>query len=340
MIKVNKINFFDEIAILGNKLNLKPTYLSRQLNDWVIKKKVTNPEKMSNISRTNQEKLLTNINFQSIFIQKKQLSQKSQTKKYLFKTQDHHFFESVLIEDKNQNYTLCLSSQIGCSLHCDFCATGTMKLRRNLSAGEIVEQYYWLNQEVNDKIKNIVFMGMGEPFLNTKNLFQAVHILYHYFAFPASRISISTSGIIKGIEKLITFPIKANLCLSLHSAIQSTRDKIMPDLIRLPLPDLKKVLLDYMSKTGKEILIEYIMLQGINDDEKHLKALASFLNGLKVKINLIAYNKVAGKKLSPSLPATIKYFNHYLQKRNYLTFQRYKKGDDIDAACGQLALAK
>ncbi len=337
---MNKINYFNEIENLPQLLELKPSYLYNQLHDWVIKKNVIDFKGLTNISLKDRTILAERIKFKSIHVVKKSRSSKSETKKFLFKTEDDFLFESVLIEDKNGNYTLCISSQIGCSLNCHFCATGTMKLKRNLTQGEIIEQFYWLNQEANYKIKNIVFMGMGEPFLNLKNVFGALKILTGYFSFSAKRISVSTSGIIKGIEKLAHFPSKVNLCLSLHSAVQETRDVIMPDLVRLPIKDLKKALIQYHETTSKAVLIEYVMLKGINDDERHLQALVKFLRGMQVKVNLIAYNRIEFRDYEPSAKKSISLFQRKLKNLGYETIQRYKKGDDINAACGQLVLAK
>ncbi len=255
-------------------------------------------------------------------------------------TKEKELFEAVLIEGKKKDFTLCISSQIGCSLNCEFCATGTMKLKRNLFNHEIVEQFFWLNQEVEGQIKNIVFMGMGEPFLNMKNVFSAIKLLRDKLHVKEKNISISTSGITKGIEKLEQENLKVNLCLSLHSAIQKTRDMIMPDLVRIPLEELKKSLLKFNQKSSADVLIEYIMIDKVNDDDEHLAALTSFLKGIRAKVNLIAYNKVKGKEFSPSSNETIKKFQKKISELGFQTIQRYKKGDDIDAACGQLVLGK
>ena len=332
-------SFFDNVKKF-NDYPFKHPFTKKQFKKWIFEKRKFKVEEFTDISLKDREDFARNFSLTTLSITKTQSSQKSETKKFLFKTQDNYFIEAVLIDNLDHKFTLCVSSQVGCGYNCKFCATAQMPFKRNLHVSEIIEQYLLLDEECGFKIDTIVFMGMGEPFLNTKNLFSAIDILTQEkpfgFGLSPKRISISTSGVILGIEKLIAKKIKVNLCISLHSTIQHSRDEIMPDFQKVPLDKLLASLKHYNEVYHAPILIEYIMIKDVNDDHKHLKALLRFVKELKVKINLIAYNKIDNCDYEPSSKETISSFKNELMHRGYSVFQRYKKGDDIAAACGQL----
>ncbi|BBM89521.1 hypothetical protein COTS27_01223 [Spirochaetota bacterium] len=358
----------------SNPLSLKtllapyPPYIDTELRTWLFKKYCFNPDAYTNFPKSLRTTLKKSFpSALPLHLTKTIHSTKDKTKKFLFKTQDNQFIETVLIDNhshKNTSqpplkkptslppstsssppstYTLCISSQIGCPLSCDFCATGMMKFTRNLTPAEILAQYLLPAATYNIKISHIVFMGMGEPLLNLKNVFAALtHFtapLPNGLALSARRISISTSGILNGIEKLTTFKANIRLSISLHSALQHTRNIIMPDLKNVSLPTLKQTLIAYSrNKRAHPLLIEYIMIKNLNDDATHLTALISFLKAFPCKVNLIAYNHVPTKPYQPSPPERIRTFASALIKAHITTTQRFKKGDDIKAACGQLAI--
>ena len=331
--------FFDNLKVF-NDYPFKHDFTKKQFKKWIFAKRKLNIQEFTDISLKDRENFSKEFTLTTLSIVKKQSSQKSKTEKFLFKTYDNHFIEAVLIDNLEGKFTLCLSSQVGCGYNCRFCATAQMSFKRNLTVSEIIEQYLLLDDICDFKIATLVFMGMGEPFLNTKNLFTAIDILTNDkpfgFGLSPTRLSISTSGVVLGIEKLIAKKIKVNLCISLHSAIQYTRDQIMPDFQKIPLEKLRVSLEHYNQVYRSPILIEYIMIKNINDDHKHLKALLQFVKGLKIKINLIAYNKIDNCEYQPSEKKAILFFKNELITRGYNVFQRYKKGDDIAAACGQL----
>lgn len=329
---------FDNTENLA-KINFSKKFVFGQIEDWLYKKKNLDIEKFSNLSLKDRDLISEQFSLRSLTVVKTMTSSKSLTTKYIFKTHDGYLIESVAIADKNNLFTLCISSQIGCSYACQFCATGRMKLMRNLTPHEIIEQFVVVNYQ--HKIKNIVFMGMGEPFHNSKNVFEVVDFFVNRFELSPKRISISTSGVISGIRRLVEKKIKVNLCISLHATIQKRRNKIMPDLEKISLTELKEVLLNYYQTIKNPILVEYIMIKDVNDSENDLVSLISFLKSFSfIKINLIAYNKIGNDEYEPSHPKTIAQWLNVLKSKGLHTVQRYKKGDDIAAACGQLFISK
>ena len=329
---------FDSLGDL-EKINFSKKFVFKQIQNWLYQKRNLELENFSDLSLSDKNLIKEKIQFRSLKISKKVTSSKSLTTKYIFQTHDNHFIESVAIADKNNSFTLCISSQIGCSYACQFCATGRMKLIRNLTVHEIVEQFIVVNY--THKIKNIVFMGMGEPFHNSKNVFGAIQIFTKQLSLSPKRISISTSGVVSGINRLVEKKLKVNLCISLHSTVQKIRDKIMPDLKKIPLLNLQEALINYYEKIKNPILIEYIMIKNINDSKNDLFSLINFLKKFSfIKTNLIAYNKIGDDEYMPSDAKNINEWLQILKSKGLHTVQRYKKGDDIAAACGQLFVSK
>ncbi|MCB2183242.1 MAG: 23S rRNA (adenine(2503)-C(2))-methyltransferase RlmN [Desulfobulbaceae bacterium] len=270
------------------------------------------------------------------------------TIKYAFRLSDGNLIESVLIPAEGERHTLCVSSQVGCAMGCKFCLTGTMGFTRNLQASEIVNQVFGViahmidggvrRTTVREYINNLVFMGMGEPLANYENLSCALDILMDEkgLEFTERRITVSTCGIVPKIKKMAT-DLRVNLAISLHAADDKTRSGLMPVNTAYPLENLLAVCRDYPLAKKKVILIEYILLKGINDRESDALQLAEKLTGLSCRINLLPYNE------SESLPyrcpeeEDIAGFQSILRQAGFRTFIRSSRGADISAACGQLA---
>ena len=268
-------------------------------------------------------------------------SNDNKTIKALIDLKDGLKTETVLMRYSDRN-TACLSSMVGCPLACEFCATGKMGFKRNLTIGEIIEQVLFFNRylkEENQKVNSIVFMGMGEPFLNYDNVLGAIRILNDkdYFNIGARRISISTVGIVEGIKKLTEEKLQVNLAISLHAPNDALRSKMMPVNKKYPLVKILRAVEDYLKATRRKIMFEYIMIKDVNDSLENAKELATMLSGLKpfiFMVNLISYNPTGVFKAS--LPERIKDFKVVLQESKIETTQRYKFGQGIKAACGQL----
>ncbi len=260
------------------------------------------------------------------------------TGKFLLRTADDLEIESVLIP-MQAGGTLCVSSQIGCRMGCTFCETGRMGLLRNLTIEEIVSQVFIARHDLQFAIRNIVFMGMGEPFDNYENVMQAVKILNdaHGLSFGRNHLTISTSGHLAGIEKLTEEGNYApNLAVSINAPENKLRNKIMPINRKQDLTQLYQVMKNYNAQTRREILIAYVLMQGINDSVEQADQLADYLQGLKVKINLIPYNHQSCDRFRPSSLEVIENFAAQLRKRQLYALVRETKGREIMAACGQL----
>ncbi|NNJ69844.1 MAG: 23S rRNA (adenine(2503)-C(2))-methyltransferase RlmN [Kiritimatiellales bacterium] len=259
--------------------------------------------------------------------------------KLIFQTHDQHLVESVVLRPKTGRTSICISSQVGCACYCSFCATGMMGFTRNLTVSEILDQVTQANRMLKPEkrsIRNVVFMGMGEPLLNLKNVFEAVTFLKvaPFFNLSGTRITVSTVGIPQAMAQFAeTFP-DVNLALSLHSARQEVREKLMPQAKKYPLEQLRETLVD-ASRNGK-VMIEYLMLSGVNDREEDLRALEDYLRGIPVHINIIPFNEYAGSNLHGTPELERKQFASRLKQAGFDTTLRYSLGSDIAAACGQL----
>lgn len=250
--------------------------------------------------------------------------------------------ETVLMRHRDGRHTICLSSQAGCPLGCAFCATGQGGFFRNLSADEIVQQFiFWarfLKQEnKGESINNVVFMGMGEPFLNYEQFIKAVKILNdpEKFNLGSRRMSVSTVGIIEGIKKLSTEKLQVNLAISLHAAVDSLREQLMPIAKKYSITSILKAVDEYTRKTGRRVMFEYIMIKNVNDGEDDALALAQLMKKPLYLVNLIPYNPTG--KFQASSPARIKEFKKKLESLGVAVTERHSQGRGISAACGQLA---
>lgn len=263
---------------------------------------------------------------------------KNSTIKFINSLEDGYETESVIIPMKNHN-TLCISSQIGCKMDCKFCETGKMGFIRNLTVHEIVSQVYAARFILKKSIKNLVFMGMGEPFDNFNNVIKAIDILNDQrgFDFAHRHITISTAGLISGIKKLASLNYKnINLAVSLNAPNDIVRTNLMPINNKYPLKDLLKTLKEYPLKKRGSIFIEYIVIPGINDSKKHANEVAEHLRDLKVRVNLIPLNKTTEFQSRITTDKEIHQFAKYLEEQGLFVVKRWSKGDSLFAACGQL----
>ena len=318
-----------------------PAYRSKQIKNWARKIDVKSFEQMSNLPKDLVSYLDTNFSLNKSKIISHQKSSDN-TVKYAIQLYDGLVIESVLIPS-NDRLTACVSSQVGCSLDCNFCATSLLKRMRNLEYYEIFDQIMLLNKEANkifdSSITNIVFMGMGEPLLNYKNVIESINQITSNIGIGISnrKITLSTSGISKMIKKMADDNVKFNLAVSLHSALEKTRNNIMPFSKSFPLKDLIESLEYWYKKTKRKITFEYLIWKEINDDFDHINALVKICKRIPSKVNLIEYNSTDNPEFES---ANVKWLNNYLNvlKDNKIPVSvRKSRGKDIDAACGQLA---
>ena len=330
----------DELTSFFQKNSL-PSYKAKQVYEWLWKKSCLSFDEMTNISLETRKLLKNKFVINHINIDKFQKSNDG-TIKNAIALFDDLFVESVLIPTKNRT-TACVSSQVGCSLDCEFCATSKMDRIRNLNPDEIYDQVATINsQSLNyygKPLSNIVFMGMGEPLLNYNNVIEGIKKITskNGLGMSPKRITVSTSGISKMIIKMADDNVKFNLAVSLHSAIEKTRNEIMPFTKKFPLNDLKQAIKHWYSKTKKIVTYEYIVWNNINDDDEHINALVDFCKFSPSKVNLIEYNSTENSLFSSASDNIIDRYIDALEKNKIPVTIRKSRGKDIDAACGQLA---
>jgi len=313
-------------------------YRARQILNWIYNKYTTDFHEMTSLSESLRTKLQSILNIAIPTIITKSSSSDGTTK-YLLSLQDGSNIEMVLIPNGKKN-TLCISSQVGCARKCEFCATAKLGLTRNLETHEITSQVFLAIKELGEeKLTNIVFMGMGEPLDNFDNVVKAIRILQHdlCFNFSPRRITVSTSGVIPQISKLADTGLKLKLAVSLNSAIQSKREILMPISKTYPLSELKKTLIDFRKKTPYRITFEYVMIKDFNLGRKDVKELLKYLGDISCKLNVIKWNKVDDLPYeTPSTGEIDRFISSMSVLRSAVTYRR-SRGADIDAACGQLA---
>lgn len=343
----NKIDIHElTLAEIENFLikNGEKKFRAKQIYEWLWKKGVGSIEEMTNLSLSLRQLLTQNFIINDI-TETTSVVSKDKTRKYLFTTIDGYNFESVLIPSLDR-VTACISTQIGCQMACAFCATATLGFKRNLSRGEIFLQIFKLNQlaqkSFHTNLTNIVVMGMGEPLMNYENTIPAINMICSDSSLGMSpqRITLSTCGIPDQIRRLADDEIKFNLSISLHSAINDTRSKIMPINKRYNLNELAEAIKYFHAKTGKRITYEYLLLGSINDSTDDVRALTDFTRISPCKINLIDYNPHENDIFTKSTKEEKAKFIEHIEACNIVVTQRISKGDDIAAACGQLANKK
>jgi len=338
----------DDIRSIGleklNKFVAKnnfPLYRSKQIFNWINKSSIKSFDDMTNLPMSLIDLLKENFRLNFSQILSKQISIDS-TMKFAIKLHDKLVVESVLIPSGDR-VTACVSSQVGCSLDCEFCATSKLSRMRNLESYEIFDQIILLNEQSIENyslpISNIVFMGMGEPLLNYNNVINSINLITGKEGIEIShkKITLSTSGISKMIHKMADDNVKFNLAISLHSAIESTRNEIMPFSKSFPLNQLIKSLEYWYEKTKRKVTFEYLIWKGINDDFEHIDALVKICKRVPSKVNLIEYNSIDDPRFSKADELWVNYYLNILKENKLSASIRRSRGKDIQAACGQLA---
>jgi len=331
----------DEVVAMGEK-----PFRAKQLEDWVWSKSAGSFEEMTSLSKTFREKLAEKFILNRIELSEQQVSRDG-TVKCAFKVDtikagDLNIIEGVLIPTKSRT-TACISSQVGCSLACDFCATGRLKLMKNLTAAEMYDQVEMIatiaRERERSNLSNIVYMGMGEPLLNYKHVLESVKRICGTPGLGMSprRITISTAGIAKAIKRLGDDEVKFNLALSLHAANDKKRSEIMAINDSNNLESLAEALRYFHEKTGSRVTFEYIIFRDFNDGIEDAQELAIFCKNVPCKINIIEYNPIDDGRFQQADPEKVDAFKDFLEERNLIVNVRRSRGKDIDAACGQLA---
>jgi 23S rRNA (adenine2503-C2)-methyltransferase len=324
-------------ADLGEK-----KFRTKQVYEWIWKKNAQGFEDMTDVSKELRQKLADNFEFNALKVNTTQFSNDG-TVKSRFMTYDGHMIEGVLIPTEKRN-TACVSSQIGCSLSCKFCATGTMERKRNLDFDEIYNQVALINQQsektFDKKLSNVVFMGMGEPLLNYKNVLRAIDKLISNdgMAMSPKRITVSTAGVAKQIRQLGDDKVRFNLALSLHAADDKKRNQIMPINESNSIATLVEALNYFYEKTKNDITLEYILFKNLNDSIEDAEALTKIYRQIPTHlVNVIEYNPIDGAQFSKPDEEMTQRFTDHLAKNRVNVRVRRSRGKDIDAACGQLA---
>jgi 23S rRNA (adenine2503-C2)-methyltransferase len=330
------------MAEFRKQARLDPAQL-RQLRNGFYKKQLTEREVLDALPEKQRPIVASGVSFHSLKLVSRHDSRVDGASKLLFRTAAGHILETVILRIASGRTSLCVSSQIGCAARCEFCATGHMAQAVNLSCTEILDQLIQANQMLRAEgrsVRNVVFMGMGEPLHNEAEVFAAIEVLLSAdcFNIPPGRVVLSTVGIPQAMVRCAERFPRLGLALSLHSARQSQRERLIPLARRYPLDMLKDALLNVTNRQHKTVMIEYLLLDGINDTDEDLEALAEYLQDLPVHINLIPYNPIAdAPNLSSTPPARRKEFAAALTAAGFTVTTRYSLGSDIAAACGQLA---
>ena len=321
--------------------NNEPKFRAKQVYEWLWKKSVMSFDQMTNLPQKNILLLKENFTIHHAIITEAQRSN-DRTIKSAFQLYDNNNVEGVLIPTKTR-MTACISSQVGCSLTCKFCATGKLKRLRNIDADEIYDQVFLLNQQsleyYQKKLSNIVYMGMGEPLLNYKNVIDSIEKITSNDGLGMSpkRITVSTAGIAKLIKKLGDDQVKFNLAISLHAANDSKRNEIMPINEQNSLSSLSEAVEYFYDKTGTRLTYEYIIFKNFNDEIEDAVELYRFASITPCKINIIEYNPIDGGEFQQADRKKVDAFVEFLESKNMIVNVRRSRGKDIDAACGQLA---
>ena len=317
-------------------------FRGEQIWRWVHAHGVRSVDEMSNLNRETRERLAELTTIGSLAIAEIQTGADG-TRKLRLVTRDGQSIESVLIPD-GEKTTLCISSQVGCAVNCQFCATAKMGLVRNLDAGEIVDQVYVARQlleevEPGRKLTNLVYMGMGEPLHNYENLIKSLRILCNDKGAKLAqrRVTVSTSGLVPKLEKLGQETVRPNLAVSLNAANDETRDEIMPINRKWNIGKLMAALKAYPLEQRRRITFEYVLLAGVNDSLRDAAQLSKVLRGMRCKVNIIPWNPHPEAPYQRPAPAVIDAFQSECKRLGLPTYLRTPRGDDIDAACGQLA---
>ena len=315
-------------------------FRAKQVYEWLYTKDVHDFDEMTNLSKDLRAKLKATFASHYLDIVEKQVS-KDGTTKYLLCLEDGGLIETVLMIHP-YGKSLCVTSQLGCNMGCKFCASGLLKKQRNLTSGEMVNQVMTVSHDLKERISHVVIMGTGEPFDNYDNVMNFIYTINEPkgLAIGARHISVSTCGLIPGINKFANEGLQVNLAISLHAPNDEIRSRLMPINNTYNMDDLRVAISNYIDKTNRRVTLEYILLKGINDEVTHARMLAHYLRGLNVYVNLIPYNEVDENGYRTTDGRTALHFYDVLMKHGVKATLRTKHGDDIDAACGQLRSRK
>jgi 23S rRNA (adenine2503-C2)-methyltransferase len=318
----------------------EPSYRAKQIWTWLYRHLATSVHEMTTLPQTLRQRLdeETTMYVPPVLAQQESLT--GETRKDLLQMQDGAQVEVVLMRYVDRR-SACLSTQVGCALKCTFCATGQMGFERNLSSGEIVTQALHLERELQaqgQQLSNIVFMGMGEPFLNYENSLEALQRLIHPdgFRMGQRRLTLSTAGVAPGIRRFAQEDLQVNLAVSLHAATDEVRDQLLPINHRYPLNELLMAVGEYLDQTNRQVTFEWVLIQGVNDTEEQARALAARVAGMLVHVNLIPLNPTSGFEGQPSTPERIEAFTEILDRKHISYTLRLRRGIGIQAGCGQL----
>lgn len=330
---------FDELRARVAGLGQQP-FRASQIYDWTYKKLATGYDEMSNVPAALRTSLSETLPMDPLTLVHAVETDDGETVKFLYTTHDGQLVETVLMFYPDRA-TVCVSCQVGCAVGCAFCATGLGGLQRNLTAGEMVAQTVnaaRIARERGRPLTNLVMMGMGEPFHNYRETMKFISILNdkHGLEFGARRITVSTSGIVPGIQKLAEEPYQVNLAISLHAPNDELRSSLVPINDRFPIEVLMQTARDYIAKTGRRISFEYALMKGINDSDEIAEQMADLLQGMLCHVNIIPLNPIDVLPYERPETADIDRFAAILESRGIPTTVRYSRGVDIAAACGQL----
>ena len=335
MININEMTeeeLEEYILSIGEK-----KFHAKQIFKWIHREQVTSFENMTDISKNLREKLQKETEILSLEIIDEQISKKDDTHKFLIKLPDDNAIESVLMR-YNYGNTLCVSTQVGCKMGCKFCASTKNGWIRNLFASEIEGQIITVERHMNEKISNVVYMGIGEPLDNYDNVIKSVKLINcpDGLGIGARHISLSTSGIVEKIYKLADEKLQATLSISLHAVTDEKRKEIMPVANKYTIKELLDACKYYIIQTGRRISFEFALISGVNDDEKTAIELAKLLRGMLAHVNLIPVNEIINGEFKKSDPKDVERFVNILNSSGIVATVRRELGSDIDAACGQL----
>ena len=353
----------EEIASYLSRRGIAP-YRAGQICSWIYRKHAATFDDMTNLSQELREQLKEHFSIVRLREKRRITSRADGTTKYLLRLEDRRGIESVYLPHP-RGATLCVSSQVGCAFQCKICATGTRRLKRNLTPGEIVDQIRFLEEQIQSdgqiqsgkeqkgkgavRVKrkptpgarafsNVVLMGMGEPFANYDNVIKAIHLMIDEMGIGSRKITVSTCGIPEKIVKFANEPFEVGLAISLNSPFDSKRKKLMPVAAKTPVKELIDAARTYFDKKKRMLTFEYVMVEGINDRLRDAYALTDLLKGLPAKLNLIALNPFPGSQYRPPEASKIRKFQAMLEARGLKATLRMSKGSDILAGCGQLGL--
>ena len=315
-----------------------PSFRAQQILSWLYVKGISSYDEMTNLPKAAREQFAQAYPLYVPTLVERQVSMDGSIK-YLVKLHDDALVETVGLPSPDGRLTVCTSSQSGCAMGCIFCATGKSGLTRSLDPGEIVDQILMIQKDFDQRVTNVVIMGQGEPFANYDNVLAALRIMNHQklLNIGARHITVSTCGILSGIRRFAKEPEQFTLAVSLHSAIQKSRNKLIPAMSNQPLDQLKTTLSHYTEQTGRRFSFEYALMKDMNDDERHLNALIEYSTDMLCHVNLIPLNNIEDSPIKPVSKTKMEHWRDSLERAGIPVSIRISRGADIAAACGQLA---